>query len=86
MTTFSSHRFKQLAGILIESYENTSTLIDIDSDDGSGSISGIVHMDPKRVVTWMQQENIDQILAKQILSLLETPIGILKNMWVDEDS
>ena len=63
--------------------EDDSQNIDIEVE--GGSLSGVVHNDIQRVLNWAENERISPGTIKTI-GTLETPIAILKNIYVEEES
>jgi predicted GNAT family N-acyltransferase len=76
----------KLSNILFEVNEITKNkIIDIQTEDGNGSLSANVHNDMNRVINWAEKERLSSE-TKQKLSELPLPVAILKNVWVDEES
>tara|TARA_R100001082_G_C4350628_1_gene154369 strand:+ start:793 stop:1209 length:417 start_codon:yes stop_codon:yes gene_type:complete len=63
--------------------EDDSENIDIEVE--GGSLSGVVHNDIQRVLNWAEKERTSRGTIETI-GTLKTPIAILKNMHVEEES
>ena len=69
--------------VLSEAFQSKN--IDIQAEDGNGSLSANVHNDINRLMNWAEKERLSSE-TKQKLSELPLPVAILKNVWVDEES
>lgn len=69
--------------VLSEAFQSKN--IDIQAEDGNGSLSANVHNDMNRLMNWAEKERLSSE-TKQKLSELPLPVAILKNVWVDEES
>ena len=69
--------------VLSEAFQSKN--IEIQAEDGNGSLSANVHNDINRLMNWAEKERLSSE-TKQKLSELPLPVAILKNVWVDEES
>jgi len=65
--------------------DNSDDSDNINADVKGGNISGVIHKDKQRILNWAEKERISPE-AINIISKLQTPMAILKNINVEEEA